>query len=85
MAISLEDLQSRLDALRKARWSGVLMVEHMGIKTTYKSDADMANAESDLLGKIAGMSGSGSARPMASYATFNRGDLMGGRIGRFCR
>ncbi len=85
MATSIDDLQSRLDALRKARASGVHSVKHGDTETVYKSDAEMAAAEAALLSLIAAFSGSSSGRPMSSLASFSRGDLLSGRIGRFTR
>lgn len=47
------ELQAMLAALRKARYSGVLILEHAGTKTQYKSDAEMAAAEAALTAQIA--------------------------------
>ncbi len=85
MATTLDDLQSLLDALRKARATGVHSVKHGDTETVYKSDAEMAAAEAALLSLIASFSGSSTSRPMSSLASFSRGDIFSGRIGRFTR
>ena len=45
-------LQAWIDALEKARYSGVLSVRHGDTSTTFKTDAEMASA-------LAAASGSG--------------------------
>lgn len=54
---SLSDMQTQLDALRKARASGVRKVEYQGRSTEYKSDGEMANAIADLERRIRATSG----------------------------
>jgi hypothetical protein len=52
MATILE-MQAMLAALQKARYSGVRSLTHAGTTTEYKSDQEMAKAESDLIAQIA--------------------------------
>lgn len=54
-------LQSRLDALRKARASGLLETEHGDTRIRYKSDKEMADAIADLQSQIRA-AGGGTAR-----------------------
>ena len=49
---TLSELQTRLDALRKARASGIKSVTHGDTTTVYKSDQEMAAAEASLEGQI---------------------------------
>lgn len=54
---TLSELQTWLDALRKARASGLRSVQHGDTRTEFKSDVEMAAAIRDLEGQIASASG----------------------------
>lgn len=70
----LATLQSRLDALRASRATGVLSVRHVtdGVEqqVTYKSDSDMASAAAALEAEIASASGT---RPVRTIVVRNSG------------
>jgi hypothetical protein len=56
----MSDLQTQLDALKKARASGVLRVTIAnGMDVTYKSDAELSAAINALENEIARASGTG--------------------------
>ena len=57
MALDLETLDAQLDALRKARASGVSRVVVDGLETAWKSDAELAAAEAALVNRIAALTG----------------------------
>ena len=46
--MTLEEMTTHRDALLAARFRGVRMVEFDGRRVTYASDAEMANAITDL-------------------------------------
>lgn len=60
---TLSELQTRLEALRKARASGVKSTTHQDTTTVWKSDAEMAAAEAALEAQIATLS----ERPRVRY------------------
>lgn len=66
----LATLLGRLDALDKARASGILTTEYDGHRVTFKSDADLAAAIAYIKRQIA----AGQARPLPTcgFATFFR-------------
>lgn len=67
---TLVELQTRLEALRRARASGVKSLEdNRGSRTEYKSDAEMATAEQSLLDQIAALDPEPSAAGPISYAS----------------
>ncbi len=51
--MTLDDLQTRRDALLAARYRGVRTVEIDGRRITYATDAEMASALADLERRIA--------------------------------
>jgi hypothetical protein len=63
MVETLEDLQAALVALNKARASGLSVVSYLanGVSrsVTYKHDAEMREAQNDLMRRIAALQGNG--------------------------
>jgi uncharacterized membrane-anchored protein len=61
VAESLEELQAALAALNKARASGISVVSYLanGVSrsVTYKHDAEMREAQNDLMRRIAAFQG----------------------------
>jgi hypothetical protein len=62
MAATLTQLQTRLDALKAARASGLRVVDYAGRRTEFKSDAEMASAQTMLEQDIADASGTRTVR-----------------------
>ena len=54
---TLSELQSRLDALRRARASGARALQHGDLRVEYRSDGEMAAAIADIERQIAAASG----------------------------
>lgn len=53
MALTESQIQARIDAIRKARDSGVLMVRHGDTSTQFRSLAEMDKIISDLEAELA--------------------------------
>lgn len=67
--LTIQQKQAMLAALRTARYSGVRVLTHAGTTTEYKSDAEMRQAEADLVAEI---QGAGDGRPNSvSVASFS--------------
>lgn len=62
MALTSEQLQGRIDALRKARDSGVLIVRHGDEMTQFRSLAEIDKILGELENEL-----SGRTRPRVSY------------------
>jgi hypothetical protein len=56
MAVTVQELQARLEDLRKVRASGLRSAGYDGHQTEYRSDAELAAAIADLERQIAGYS-----------------------------
>lgn len=54
---TVQELETQLAALRKARYSGVRSLTHNGTTTEYKSDQEMAAAERALLAELGDLNG----------------------------
>jgi hypothetical protein len=54
---TLSELTDRLEALRKARASGVRSIQHGDTKTEFRSDAEIAAAIADVERQIAAAQG----------------------------
>ena len=63
MSETVDELQTQLDKLRKARATGILTVTYLGNgvsrSVTWKSDREMQTAIQDLERRIAAMQGGG--------------------------
>jgi hypothetical protein len=70
MTISVSEMRSLLDALVRARMSGVLITRHGDKMIQYKSDEDMAKAIADIKADINAATG----RKNVGFASFSRGD-----------
>lgn len=68
MALSATDLQSRIDSLRKARDSGVLMVRHEQEITQFRSLAEMNAILASLEAELA-TSQETAAKPRVRYVS----------------
>lgn len=55
--MTLEELKAARDALRAARFKGVRTVKYEGKEVTYKSDDEMASADSALAREISALEG----------------------------
>jgi hypothetical protein len=53
--MTLEQMKTKLTALKAARYAGVRSVSYEGRSVTYASDAEMKAAISDLEGEIAAL------------------------------
>lgn len=60
-------LASRLEAIRKARDSGVLVVTHQGTSTTFRSLAEMERIIASLTADIAAATGTPARRTRYGY------------------
>ena len=67
--MTIEELKAQLDALRAARYSGMLTVKAGDKWLTYKSDAEMQAAIHDLEREIANAEGRRSARRIRVYTS----------------
>lgn len=67
--MTIEELKAQLDALRAARYSGMLTVKAGDKWLTYKSDAEMQAAIHDLEREIANAEGRRPARRIRVYAS----------------
>ena len=67
--MTIEQLKAQLDALRAARYSGMLTVKAGDKWLTYKSDAEMQAAIHDLEREIANAEGRRSARRIRVYTS----------------
>lgn len=68
---TLSELQSRLEALHKARDGGALTIEHGDKRITYRSDAELAAAIAGLEKRIE--RASGQAAPRVIYPRVSKG------------
>jgi hypothetical protein len=57
MALTAQQIQSRITAIRKARDSGVYSVTHSGTTTTFRSLADMNAIIAELEAQLATVNG----------------------------
>ena len=67
--MDIDRMRTLLDALQEARFAGVRAVSYDGRTITYGSDSEMANAISDLEGRIALASGTKRRRRWGTVAT----------------
>jgi len=67
--MELDRMRTLLTALQEARYAGVRSVSYDGRSITYGSDAEMANAITDLEGRIAAASGAPRRRRWGTIAT----------------
>ena len=67
--MELDRMRTLLTALQEARYAGVRSVSYDGRTITYGSDAEMANAITDLEARIAAASGTGRRRRWGTVAT----------------
>ncbi len=67
--MDLERMRALLAALQEARYAGVRSVSYDGKSVTYGSDAELANAISDLEARIAAASGTPRRRRWGTVAS----------------
>ena len=67
--MDLERMRTLLAALQEARYAGVRVVSYEGKSLTYGSDAELANAISDLEARIAAAAGTPRRRRWGTVAS----------------